>query len=33
MLMAFSHRNAQDAQVFARTKREPDSAVALEAVQ
>ena len=33
MLMAFSHRNAQDARAVARTKREPESALALEAVQ
>ena len=33
MLMAFSHRNAQDAKVGARAKREPESAAALEAVQ
>jgi len=33
MLMAFSHRNAQDARAIARTKREPESALALEAVQ
>jgi hypothetical protein len=33
MLMAFSHRNAQDAKAIARTKREPESAIALEAVQ
>jgi cell division protein FtsW len=33
MLMAFSHRNAQDAKAVAHTKREPESAIALEAVQ
>jgi cell division protein FtsW (lipid II flippase) len=33
MLMAFSHRNAQDAKAVARVKNEPESAVALEAVQ
>src|SRR6266851_4978901 len=33
MLMAFSHRNAQDAKAVARAKREPESAIALEAVQ
>src|SRR6266851_8051536 len=33
MLMAFSHRNAQDARAVARAKREPESAIALEAVQ
>src|SRR6266481_5539352 len=33
MLMAFSHRNAQDAKAVARARREPDSAIALEAVQ
>lgn len=33
MLMAFSHRNAQDAKAVARTKREPADAIALEAVQ
>lgn len=33
MLMAFSHRNAQDARAVARTKHEPESALALEAVQ
>ena len=33
MLMAFSHRNAQDARAIARTKREPESAGALELVE
>lgn len=33
MLMAFSHRNAQDAKAVARARREPESKVALEAVQ
>ena len=33
MLMAFSHRNALDAKAIARAKREPQSALALEAVQ
>jgi cell division protein FtsW (lipid II flippase) len=33
MLMAFSHRNAQDAKAVARTKREPEPQIALEAVQ
>jgi len=33
MLMAFSHRNAQDAKAVARAKREPESQLALEAVQ
>ena len=34
MLMAFSHRNAQDARAVARAKRKiDDDAVALEAVQ
>ncbi len=33
MLMAFSHRNGQDARATARTKREPESGSALEAVQ
>ncbi|HVS21945.1 MAG TPA: FtsW/RodA/SpoVE family cell cycle protein [Pyrinomonadaceae bacterium] len=33
MLMAFSHRNAQDAKAVARAKRKPDSALDLEAVQ
>ncbi len=33
MLMAFSHRNAQDAKTVARARREPESKVALEAVQ
>jgi cell division protein FtsW (lipid II flippase) len=33
MLMAFSHRNAQDAKAVGRAKREPESAIALEAVQ
>jgi cell division protein FtsW (lipid II flippase) len=33
MLMAFSHRNAQDAKAVARVKAEPESALALEAVQ
>jgi cell division protein FtsW (lipid II flippase) len=33
MLMAFSHRNAQDAKAGARAKPEPESAAALEAVQ
>src|SRR6266481_1397201 len=33
MLMAFSHRNAQDAKAVARAKRGSDDAIALEAVQ
>jgi cell division protein FtsW (lipid II flippase) len=33
MLMAFSHRNAQDAKAVARGRREPESEIALEAVQ
>jgi cell division protein FtsW (lipid II flippase) len=33
MLMAFSHRNAQDAKAMARVKREPESDLDLEAVQ
>jgi cell division protein FtsW (lipid II flippase) len=33
MLMAFSHRNAVDAAAIARIKREPESPIALEAVQ
>lgn len=33
MLMAFSHRNAVDAQAMARVKREPESEIELEAVQ
>ena len=33
MLMAFSHRNALDAQVMARVKREPESQIELEAVE
>jgi cell division protein FtsW (lipid II flippase) len=33
MLMAFSHRNAQDSKAVARARREPESEVALEAVQ
>jgi cell division protein FtsW (lipid II flippase) len=33
MLMAFSHRNAQDAKAGARARPEPESASALEAVQ
>lgn len=33
MLMAFSHRNAQDAKAVARTKRGPEPQNALEAVQ
>jgi cell division protein FtsW (lipid II flippase) len=33
MLMAFSHRNAQDAQAIARVKREPESQIQLEAVE
>jgi cell division protein FtsW (lipid II flippase) len=33
MLMAFSHRNAQDAQAFARVKRDPESQIQLEAVE
>jgi cell division protein FtsW (lipid II flippase) len=33
MLMAFSHRNAQDARAVGRAKRETESALALEAVQ
>ena len=33
MLMAFSHRNAQDAKAIARGKREPESELDLEAVQ
>ena len=33
MLMAFSHRNAQDARVVSRITREPESSIALEAVE
>jgi hypothetical protein len=33
MLMAFSHRNAEDARAVARVKRKPDTALAMEAVQ
>ena len=33
MLMAFSHRNAQDAKAVARAKQEPEGEIALEAVQ
>jgi cell division protein FtsW len=33
MLMAFSHRNAQDARAMARIKAEPESDLDLEAVQ
>jgi hypothetical protein len=33
MLMAFSHRNAYDARAVARIEREPDPAIALEAVE
>lgn len=33
MLMAFSHRNAQDTQAFARVKRRPESQIELEAVE
>jgi cell division protein FtsW (lipid II flippase) len=33
MLMAFSHRNAQDTRAVAKIKREPESPIALEAVQ
>jgi cell division protein FtsW (lipid II flippase) len=33
MLMAFSHRNAQDAQAIARVKRGPESQIQLEAVE
>lgn len=33
MLMAFSHRNAQDAQAMARVKRKPESQIQLEAVE
>src|SRR5207302_2747990 len=33
MLMAFSHRNAQDAKAVARVKRPVESPIALEAVQ
>jgi cell division protein FtsW (lipid II flippase) len=33
MLMAFSHRNAKDAQVIASVKRKPESHIQLEAVQ
>jgi cell division protein FtsW len=33
MLMAFSHRNAQDARAMARVKLEPESDLDLEAVQ
>lgn len=33
MLMAFSHRNAQDARVVTRIAREPESSIALEAVE
>ena len=33
MLMAFSHRNAVDAQAMARVKHEPESSIKLEAVE
>ena len=33
MLMAFSHRNAQDARVVAKIARQPESSIALEAVE
>jgi len=33
MLMAFSHRNAQDARAFARVRQEPESQIELEAVE
>jgi cell division protein FtsW (lipid II flippase) len=33
MLMAFSHRNAQDARAIARVKNEPESQIQLEAVE
>jgi cell division protein FtsW (lipid II flippase) len=33
MLMAFSHRNAQDARAIARVKHEPESQIQLEAVE
>lgn len=33
MLMAFSHRNAQDKQAFARVRHEPESQIELEAVE
>ena len=33
MLMAFSHRNAQDARAVARIAREPESSIPLEAVE
>ena len=33
MLMAFSHRNAQDARVVTRIAREPEGSIALEAVE
>ena len=33
MLMAFSHRNAQDARALAHVKRNAEPSIALEAVQ
>jgi len=33
MLMAFSHRNVQDAKAVARAKQKPEPAIPLEAVQ
>ena len=33
MLMAFSHRNAQDARVVAKIARQPETSIALEAVE
>jgi len=33
MLMAFSHRNAQDARAVARIAHEPESSIPLEAVE
>ena len=33
MLMAFSHRNAQDARVVTKIARQPESSIALEAVE
>ena len=33
MLMAFSHRNAQDARAVAKITREPESPINLEAVE
>ncbi len=33
MLMAFSHRNAQDARVVTKLARQPETSIALEAVE